>query len=118
MSAEFIFACIGVLCSVGIVLMCIALAVFHHERHVPDTFGDGPPDANAANNFGFCVFCDHNIHPPFSCRGGGVGACACGGTPPIDEIAAAWASACADLDEKPKRSPLGIERAEQKRSER
>ena len=79
-TAEFVFACIGVLCSLGMIVMGLALASFWHERRVPDPFGDGPPDSNSGNNFGFCIFCDHNVHTPFACRGAGLGVCVCGGT--------------------------------------
>jgi hypothetical protein len=99
MSAEFIFAVIGVLCSFGIVIMCLALTVFFWERHVPDTFGDGPPDVAAPGSV-LCVFCNHKNHPPYLCRAAGAGSCACAGAPPIDDVAAAWARACAEFDEK------------------
>ena len=99
MSAEFIFAVIGVLCSFGIVIMGLALAVFFWERHVPEAFGDGPPDVAAPGSV-LCVFCNHKNHPPYLCGcGTGTCACACAGAPSIDEVAAAWAASCAAVDQ-------------------
>jgi hypothetical protein len=108
MSAEFIFAVIGVLCSFGIVIACLALAVFFWERHVPDTFGDGPPDVAAPGSV-LCVFCTHPNHAPYLCGfSTNPGACACAGAPGIDEVAAAWTRACADVDEGPRHGPRGV----------
>jgi hypothetical protein len=102
MSAEFIFAVIGVLCSFGIVIMGLALAVFFWERHTPDTFGDGPPDVAAPGSV-LCVFCTHKNHPPYLCGAGArfepENRCACAGAPSIDEVAAAWAASCAAVDQ-------------------
>ena len=108
MSAEFIFAVIGVLCSFGIVIMGLALAVFFWERHVPEAFGDGPPDVAAPGSV-LCVFCTHKNHPPYLCRFRvDAGSCACAGAPSIDEVAAAWARACADVEEKKPRHSIHV----------
>ena len=107
-----VFAIIGVLCSFGIVIMGLALAVFWHERRIPDTFGDGPPDANAVHLL--CIFCGHGKHAPYLCRAAGAGACACAGDPGADDVAAAWARACADVEEHPGEHPML--RRDQKRS--
>ena len=79
--------------------MVLALAAFHWERHVADPFGAGPPDPNLAQ-VPLCIFCGHPCHAAYLCKAAGAGACACGGDPGADEVAAAWERACADFDEK------------------
>jgi hypothetical protein len=97
-TVQMFFATIGALCSLGIVIMLLALVLFWSERHVPDAFGDGPPDIAAPGSV-LCVFCTHPNHPPYLCRAAGAGSCACAGAPPIDDVAAAWTRACADVEQ-------------------
>jgi hypothetical protein len=99
MNIQLFFAIIGALCSFGIVIMLLALVLFWSERHTSDTFGDGPPDVAAPGSV-LCVFCTHKNHPPYLCGfSTNPGACACAGAPSIDEVAAAWARACADVED-------------------
>ena len=111
MNIQLFFAIIGALCSFGIVIMLLALVLFWSERHTSDTFGDGPPDVAAPGSV-LCVFCTHKNHPPYLCGAGArfepENRCACAGAPPIDEVAAAWTRACADVDEGPRHGPRGV----------
>ncbi len=105
-TVQLFFAIIGALCSFGIVIMLLALVLFWSERHAPDTFGDGSPDANA-ERFPLCIFCGHPRHAAYLCRAAGAGACACRGDPGADEVAAAWERACSEFDEKHSLSSKG-----------